>query len=88
MGQVTQSQQWGAGTLPGTVGLKGGWGPDPDGGYFVRQLAIIRPRGGGQIAIAIAARPSDGEFATGVRNLDQVARWAQSNLTGAQPLSC
>ena len=40
MNEVIPGQRWGFGTLPSVSALKGGWGPDPDGGYLVRQMGL------------------------------------------------
>ena len=88
MGQVTPSQRWGAGTLAGTVAFKGGWGPGTDGGYLVRQLAIVRLANGTRVGVAMAVKPADGRFETGVSNLDAVARWVERNVHAKREAGC
>jgi outer membrane murein-binding lipoprotein Lpp len=80
MGQVTSSQRWGLGTLGTGTLFKGGWGPGTDGGYLVRQLGVIPLPQGGMVAVAVAARPADGSFATGTAHLDAIATWLKSHL--------
>ena len=57
------SQQWGLASYA-DVAAKGGWGPEPDGGYLVRQLALVT-NGSGSFGVSLAARPADGGFETG-----------------------
>jgi hypothetical protein len=54
--------------------FKGGWGPETDGKYVVRQFAIVRARGGRGVAIGVIARPADGSFETGAAMLTDLAR--------------
>ena len=88
MGQVTPSQQWGAGTLDGTVAFKGGWGPGTDGRYLVRQLAILRLANGTRVGVALAVKPADGRFDTGVANLNAVARWVERHARARREAGC
>ncbi|WP_072816269.1 hypothetical protein [Rhodococcus zopfii] len=78
MGQVSAEQSWGLGTLPGAR-FKGGWGPDPTGGYLVRQFGIV-DTGTGQIAVAVAAAPTTGAFDDAIAVLDRVASWLAPRL--------
>lgn len=80
MGQVTPSQRWGIGALDTTVAFKGGWGPGRDGGYLVRQMAIVQLDDGSRIGVALGARPRDGRFETGISDLNAVARWVSANI--------
>jgi len=73
MGSISPDQQWGLGAIP-TARFKGGWGPDADGGYLVRQFGIISS-GTGQLAVAIAAKPNSGTFADGTAMLSDIGRW-------------
>ncbi|WP_163798040.1 hypothetical protein [Mycolicibacterium sediminis] len=70
---VAPDQQWGFAGDAG-VAAKGGWGPEPDGVYLVRQIALLGA-GADSLGVAIAAKPSDGSFATGTAVLDQLANW-------------
>ncbi|MEU1982294.1 hypothetical protein [Nocardia sp. NPDC019395] len=72
MGSVSANQQWGLGSVFGTAQFKGGWGPNPDGAYLVRQFGLV-PVAGGTIAVAIAAQPDSGTFADGMDLLDKMA---------------
>jgi hypothetical protein len=80
MGQVTPSQRWGVGAINATVAFKGGWGPGTDGAYLVRQMAVVRLVDGSRIGLALASRPADGRFGTGVSDLNALARWAAANI--------
>jgi len=68
--RVVPEQRWGLGVLGEDVELKGGWGPDPDGRYLVRQMGIVGP-----LAVALAAIPTDGTFESGSDLLDRLAQW-------------
>ncbi|WP_245662521.1 hypothetical protein [Nocardia vermiculata] len=70
MGQVVWGQQWGLGRL-GDARFKGGWGPDPQGNYLVRQFGLL-PTARGEVAIAIAAQASSGTFDDGVQILNRM----------------
>jgi hypothetical protein len=70
MRRVVPEQRWGLGVLGEDVELKGGWGPDPDGRYLVRQMGIAGP-----LAVALAAIPADGSFESGTDMLDRLAQW-------------
>lgn len=76
MGQVTESQRWGLGSLP-SANFKGGWGPDRSGRYLVRQFGIVTI-GGKRVAVAVAVEPRDGSFASGTAALSSIARWLGS----------
>lgn len=52
MGQINSDQRWGLGTIDGAH-FKGGWGPDEDGAYLVRQFGFFDGPTG-RIAVAIA----------------------------------
>lgn len=72
MGRVT-SDRWGFGLLRLPARWKGGWGPGVDGRYLVRQMGIVE-QGGGQVVIALAARPPDGQFVSGQTLATQLAQ--------------
>jgi hypothetical protein len=86
MSQVVSDQRWGLGSA-GSNEFKGGWGPGTDGGYLVRQMGTL-PTSGGTAAVAIAALPNDGQFATGQTMLGEVSRWASDHLRPAAPTGC
>ena len=75
MQQVVPDQRWGLGSLGVEAHFKGGWGPDPSGGYLVRQMGIVRLDNGRLLAASIATMPADGSFETGTYNLTQIAQW-------------
>ncbi|MFI5718165.1 hypothetical protein [Nocardia sp. NPDC051750] len=72
MGSVTANQQWGLGSAFDSAEFKGGWGPNPDGAYLVRQFGLV-PVAGGSIAVALAAQPDSGTFSDGMDLLDKMA---------------
>lgn len=84
MGQVTPDQSWGLGQAGSNQRFKGGWGPDANGKYLVRQLGLIdTPRG--TVAAAIAAKPSDGSLEMGAAQLTQLAEWVAKHARGGTP---
>lgn len=73
MAQVSPDQQWGIGRLE-EAHHKGGWGPQPDGGYVARQFGdgVVD---GNRFALAVSARAADGTFDRATGDLDQLIRW-------------
>ncbi|MDO5730423.1 hypothetical protein [Corynebacterium sphenisci] len=59
MGEVVDDQRYGLGEVPGAR-FKGGWSPDDDGAYFVRQFGLLPARDPGPAAGGAGgpARPS------------------------------
>ncbi|MGD7707216.1 hypothetical protein [Microlunatus sp. Y2014] len=92
MAQVDDGQRWGfaASALPDSVtaAVKGGWGPGPDGGYLVRQLAIVTWGDGTRVAVALAAEPASGTYADGTVALDRLAAWALAYVEVAPADGC
>lgn len=86
MGDVISSQSWGLGNVGSSPKFKGGWGPGTGGGYLVRQFGIVN-LSGGKLAVAIASEPSNGQFETGIADLNKIASWINSNLRG-KPSGC
>jgi hypothetical protein len=89
---VTSVQQWGMLSSPpdGAVStaVKGGWGPDPDGAYLVRQFAVLEGTEAGAVVVALAVRPADGSFGSGVEAIDRLAAAvADAVNVGAAPTS-
>jgi len=80
MGEVVRGQRWGLGTSGVSSRFKGGWGPGPDGRYVVRQFGLLEPSKRNRVVVTMAAEPADGQFASGTRMLDQVARWTTQNV--------
>ena len=78
MRRVVPEQRWGLGGLAEDAELKGGWGPDPDGRYLVRQMGIV-DLAGGPLAVTMATMPADGTEASGTKNLDRLAEWLGSS---------
>jgi hypothetical protein len=74
MGEVS-SDTWGLGSAGLPARWKGGWGPDPDGRYMVRQMGVLDAGGGGTV-VALAALPDNGSFETGQSMATSVAQWA------------
>jgi hypothetical protein len=93
MRDVIPSQRWGAGeagypsSLP--LGFKGGWGPDPEGDYLVRQTAIVGSGDTGYV-LSMIALPSGGAFSEGVSMITGLAGWARQHLPvdTAPPAPC
>ena len=71
MGNIAADQRYGLGTIPGAR-FKGGWGPDASGTYLVRQFGTIAVDGG-EVGVAIAARPADGTYESGQAMLTEIA---------------
>ena len=63
MGNISPSQAYGLGQLPGAR-FKGGWGPDTSGMYQVRQLGLVA-NSSGSVAVGITALPSAGTYEAG-----------------------
>lgn len=90
MGTVEADQRWGLGSAGLPAIFKGGWGPDPDGRYLVRQMGLLELPGGGRVAVTVATRPGDGTFETGQSDLTTMAKWLAQKLDGvtAPPVQC
>jgi hypothetical protein len=80
MRQITTEQRWGLGSLATNPAFKGGWGPDVDGAYVVRQMGVLSLSDGTRIGVALAAKPADGSFSTGTRYLGELAKWLANNV--------
>ncbi|WP_328397796.1 hypothetical protein [Nocardia sp. NBC_00416] len=79
MGSVSANQQWGLGSVFEAAEFKGGWGPNADGAYLVRQFGLV-PANGGAVAIALAAQPDSGTFSDGMNLLDEMAGLIERHL--------
>jgi hypothetical protein len=79
MQQIESEESWGLGEADfSPVAFKGGWGPETDGGYVVRQAGIVNVGKPGTVAVSIVAfAPS---FPEGTHMLTSVARWLHSEL--------
>ena len=71
MGEIVDYQSYGLGEIDGAR-FKGGWGPDASGTYLVRQFGTIAVDGG-EVGVAIAARPADGTYESGQAMLTEIA---------------
>lgn len=72
MGSVDSGQAWGLGVLPGSM-FKGGWGPESDGAYQVRQLGLMPLPNAPFAAVSLSTFPADGSFYTGQQMLTAAA---------------
>lgn len=84
MEHVISSESWGLGSagLRDTVAFKGGWGPEPDGAYLVRQSGIIDPGSSSGAAVAIVAYPPAGSdsFEVGTEMVTAAAQWVAKHV--------
>ncbi len=88
MGNVVPDQRWGLGEVQSPA-FKGGWGPDPDGKYLVRQVGVVPAGDGNLYAVAFTARPEDGSFESGQRLASDIAHWLQQHVSSAPgPQAC
>lgn len=87
MGQITAEQRWGMGRVAGAH-FKGGWGPQPDGGYLVRQLGVVPTAAGGMVAMAVVAQASDGNFGSATAALDRMIASVTPLLAGTTTPPC
>lgn len=86
MSNLTASQQWGLAATDNTA-AKGGWGPDPNGNYLVRQIGLIHTDTG-TLGVAIATTPDDGTFTTATALLNNLANWTTQNTTTLPATNC
>jgi hypothetical protein len=77
---VTASQRWGVGTAgyasSTPLAFKGGWGPDDQGKYQVRQTAIVGAGSRGYV-VSMLAVPASGSFADGTAMITALAGWVR-----------
>lgn len=71
MGQVVPVQRMGLGALPGSR-FKGGWGPEPDGTYLLREFGLVGPAGR-QVPVAYAVVPDAGSDTTARKAAEALA---------------
>lgn len=87
MSRVAPDQRWGIGALE-SAHLKGGWGPERDGAYVLRQL------GDGQVAgqryaLALSARSATGSHADATAEATTLVHWwAKTVAPDAPGLTC
>ena len=73
MSNIADDQRYGLGTIPGAV-FKGGWGPEPENGYVVRQFGLMpgpKPYG---IAVMVVAD----DYQSGQDALNLAAKYLQA----------
>jgi hypothetical protein len=70
---LTTDHRWGLAAKG--FAAKGGWGPGIDGGYLVRQFAIVSDDTG----VALAAEVRDGGYEAGVDVVSSLADWVVDN---------
>jgi hypothetical protein len=79
MRNIVPSESFGLGSAGfGQVAFKGGWGPEPDGQYGVRQTGVIGAGDSG-LVVSLIADPAS-TFAVGQSVLDQVAQWLRAEV--------
>ncbi|MEL4161596.1 hypothetical protein [Corynebacterium bovis] len=81
MHHVIPEQAYGLGTLAGAA-FKGGWGPDENGRYLVRQVALVDTPAG-PVGVAVAVQPADGTYEAGQTALTALAGAIRGVVTGA-----
>jgi hypothetical protein len=88
MARVT-SDDWGLGAMAAPALWKGGWGPDPDGRYLVRQMGLIEVRGR-RVVVTLAVAPDDGSFETGQALATELAQSliAAARRSEPAPVTC
>jgi hypothetical protein len=88
MESVIPEQRWGLGEggFPSgwNVGMKGGWGPESNGAYLVRQSGFVRDGKRG-IVVAMMAIDDSGTYPAGANDLTQMAQWLAGELQGLGP---
>ncbi len=77
MGRVNGNQQWGATAMRAGAEVKGGWGPGVEGGYVVRQIALITHRDGSQTAVSMVTFGAGTSMASGTAALNHVGAWLE-----------
>ncbi|POX99398.1 hypothetical protein C3469_17485 [Mycobacterium kansasii] len=77
MRQLCSDHRWGLADKG--VAAKGGWGPDSDGDYLVRQFGLF-PTESGYAGVALAARTA--KFDTGVDVLNRMTDWLVNHFRG------
>ena len=97
MGEVVADQRWGLGEagypLDDPLAFKAGWGPEPGGGYLVRQIGSAGGGAHGLVVSIIATVPGSGpaSFAAGRELVTAAARWAREAVGTApsgRPAAC
>ncbi|GGF23577.1 hypothetical protein GCM10007298_19400 [Williamsia phyllosphaerae] len=86
MRSITASQKWGLASLDQSAS-KGGWGPDTNGSYLVRQFGIVKGVRG-TTGVALVAAPKDGTFASGVNAIEALATWVATHQAQLPQATC
>lgn len=76
MRRIVPEQNWGL-AGPDTPS-KAGWGPLREGGYLLRQLALLT-NADGTVGVALAVQPADGSHDTAVAMLDALGQWVRAH---------
>lgn len=82
MSRISPEQRYGLGLIDGAL-FKGGWGPDENGAYVIRQLGIIDGRG-----VALTAAPADGSHETAQQMASQMAAEIKAMVSQLPPATC
>jgi hypothetical protein len=83
MQHIVSYESWGLGSAGfKAVAFKGGWGPQNNGAYLVRQSGIVDPSTSEAIAITIVAHPPPGadSFTVGTQMVTETAQWLAHEL--------
>jgi hypothetical protein len=81
MSQIEPGQRWGLGVVPNAE-FKGGWGPNEENRYLVRQFGFITNEATGAVtAVAIAVEPNSGSFDDGTADLSKIGKWLQDHMS-------
>ncbi len=83
MARVT-SDDWGLAATGAPARWKGGWGPDPSGGYLVRQMGLIEVNER-QTVVTLAVAPDDGSFETGQALATELAQSLAAAAERSEP---
>lgn len=83
LARVVADQQWGVGALA-AAHAKGGWGPEPDGAYVLRQLGDVEVAGR-RYALALSARAADGTYARAAADVTELVRWWEQDVASSAP---
>lgn len=86
MGRIVPEQSYGLGQLPGAR-FKGGWGPDRQGRYVVRQFGLVAgPEG--DVALAVTTAPASGTYGDAQAMATQLAAGLSGELSRLPVASC
>lgn len=86
MERVDPDQRYGLGQFPGAR-FKGGWGPDPDGGYTVRQFGLI-PTSHGEVGVALWVKPASASYLGAQAMATDLASGLGERLEGKSAVTC